>query len=104
MHTRVRSALIFIGAIVLVACNPVQENAPPTIDADPFRLASNVAPVAQQLMLNIDPSQANYSGATTITIEVESEAPDIRLHAQDMQITSLTLSTADGKLDVAHES
>jgi len=104
MHTRVRSALISIGAIVLVACNPAQENAPPTIDADPFRLASNVAPVAQQLMLNIDPSQADYSGATTITIEVESEAPDIRLHAQDMQITSLTLSTADGKLDVAHES
>ncbi len=104
MHTRVKSALIIIGAIVLAACNPAQESTPPAVDADPFRLALNVAPIAQQLTLNIDPDQANYSGTTTITIEVASEAPEIRLHAQDMQITSLIVSTIDGILDVAHES
>jgi len=104
MNMRFRSALIIIGAIALVACNPAQESPAPEINDDPFRLASNVAPIAQQLTLNIDPKQTDYSGATTITIEVASEAPEIRLHAQDMQITSLTLSTADGMLDVTHES
>lgn len=104
MQLRIRSALISIGAIVLVACNPAQESTPPAVDVDPFRLASNIAPIAQQLTLNIDPDQANYSGTTTITIEVASEAPEIRLHAQDMQITSLVVSTIDGILDVSHES
>jgi len=103
MRLKIRFALISIGAIVLVACGLAQESTPPAVDADPFRLATNVAPIAQQLTLNIDPDQANYSGTTTITIEVASEAPEIRLHAQDMQITSLTVATSAGILDVTHE-
>ena len=99
-----------LTVLLLVACGAEEATkspeiaAAPEVAADPFRLASNVAPIAQQLTLTIDPEQADYSGSTAITIEVASESPDIRLHAQDMQIESLTLSAAGSVLDVAHES
>lgn len=82
----------------------ITENEASAEAADPYRLADNVAPTAQQLTLNINPERADYSGSTTITVEVASESPHIRLHAQDMQITSLTVTRGDAPLDVTHES
>jgi len=70
--------------------------------ADPFRLADNVRPVAQQLTLHIDPEATDYKGSTTISVEVAEPAAEIRLHAQDMQIDSLVLTKAGAALPVSH--
>jgi alanyl aminopeptidase len=97
-------------ALVLVACGAEESTVSPApvveaeFPSDPYRLTENVAPVAQQLTLHVDPESTDYSGSTTINVEVASEAPHIRLHAQDMQITSLTLTHAETALDVTYES
>ena len=97
-------------ALLLIACGaddavePQQDAVVQEPASDPYRLASNVAPIAQQLSLNIDPQQTDYFGSTTIHIEVASQSADIRLHAQDMEITSLRLSSGDSELEVSHES
>jgi len=98
------------AALLLIACGAdeavesQQQIAVEEPASDPYRLLSNVAPIAQQVTLNIDPRQTDYSGSTTIHIEVASESADIRLHAQDMEITSLQLSSGDAALEVSHES
>lgn len=98
------------AALLLIACNaeeaiePQPESATEAPMTDPNRLLSNIAPIAQQVTLNIDPQKTAYSGNTTIDIEVASESAEIRLHAQDMEITALRLSSGDSVLDTRHES
>ncbi len=97
-------------ALLLIACGadeavtPQQETAVQEPASDPYRLLNNVVPTAQQVTLNIDPRQTDYSGSTIIHIEVASESADIRLHAQEMEITSLQLSRDDSALEVSHVS
>ena len=98
------------AALLLVACgadDAVESQAETVVQepvSDPYRLLSNVAPIAQQVTLDIDPQKTDYSGSTTIHIEVASESAEIRLHAQDMEITSLQLSSGDSAIEVSHES
>jgi len=83
---------------------PTDEPANASKAADPYKLSAEISPVLQQISLHIDPDQSEYSGSTTITIEVAADSPTMRLHAEDMEITSLQL-TADGEpVDVRHES
>jgi alanyl aminopeptidase len=108
MNTRLWAVQITV--LLLVACGAEEstENTAaveaPELAADPYRLADNVAPIAQQLTLNIDPESENYTGSTSIAVEVASETPHIRLHAKDMEITALSLSQGGTFLDVTHES
>jgi hypothetical protein len=66
--------LAVVLAFILAGCNAeqavVSDSAVPA--ADPYRLADDVRPVMQLLHLNIDPNLADYSGSTTITIEIGS--------------------------------
>ncbi len=97
-------------ALLLIACG-ADETAQPQKSAvlqepaaDPYRLSNNVAPTAQQVTLSIDPAKTDYSGSTTIHIEVASETATIRLHAQDLDIISLHLYSGDAELEVSHAS
>ena len=72
--------------------------------ADPYRLSADIEPVAQQLTLNIDPRLTTYSGSTVITVDVATDSPSIRLHAEDMQINNLHLTSDDKPVDVTYES
>jgi alanyl aminopeptidase len=56
------------------------------------------------LTLQLDPSQADYSGHTTITITVGEDTSEIRLHAQDMQINAITLTGGGSHHEVTHRS
>ena len=108
MHSRICTATVV--ALLLVACgadeavDPQQQESVQEQASDPYRLLSKVLPIAQQVTLNIDPDQADYSGHTTIQIEVASESADIRLHAQEMEISSLRLSKNDTVFEVSHTS
>ena len=100
-------------ALVLCACSGDNEGAPPAttpvvsdnavVTEDPFRLSPDIAPIAQQVTLNIDPRETGYSGSTRIDIDVDVDSPNIRLHAEDMQITAVRLMSGDQAIDVAHE-
>jgi alanyl aminopeptidase len=90
--------------LLLVACGSAEQAAPKADSEDPFRLAANVVPTAQEVSLRIDPAQTEYSGSTTITIDVSSPATEIRLHAEDMDVRSLRLSIDGNDLPVTYES
>lgn len=102
--------IVRLGFLMLLsACGPAD---PPPVEqvasaetevADPYRLSPGVVPLAQQLMLQMDPAQTDYSGQTTITINVESATAEIRLHAEDMQIDTLSLSQGDRAYDVSYQ-
>ena len=112
MNNRFRLVATSVLALLLFACGAEQAQSPASNDAaagaaavaDPFRLAQTIRPVAQQVTLHIDPEATDYTGSTTISIEVAEQADIIRLHAKDMQITSLRLATGDRSLAVTHES
>ena len=106
MNNWSRLAATGILVLALVACGAARDQDAATADAvaDPFRLAQNIRPVAQQLTLNIDPDNSDYSGDTTIALQLADESASIRLHAKDMQINSLTLSRDDAELAVSHVS
>lgn len=102
------------AATLLSACGAGEDTTPaikqaPVAEAsdvvgDPYRLSADIAPVAQQVSLNVDPARTDYSGSTVITLEVMADSPSIRLHAEDMDITGLQL-TADGSpVAVTYES
>jgi alanyl aminopeptidase len=55
------------------------------------RLGTDVVPFHQAVNLTIDPAGDDYSGSTQISLEVRAEAPEIRLHADGIEITSLRL-------------
>ena len=103
MTYRSGARLLPLAVLLLAACQADEKAAPDVSSDDPYRLASNVVPVAQQLQLRIDPDATDYSGSTTITIEVSSAAAEIRLHAKAMQIDSLRLVTNGAELAVVHE-
>jgi len=103
MTYRPGSWLVPLAILLLAACNATEQDAPAVAVDDPYRLAANVTPIAQQLRLRIDPGHEDYSGSTTITVSVSSPAPEIRLHAKELQIESLKLSRDGSDLDVRHE-
>ena len=103
MKTRSSHWIVLASALFLAGCSTDQQATGGIADPDPYRLANDVRPVMQLLNLNIDPSQIDYSGSTTITIEIASDRPQFRLHAKDMQIDSLSLSRDGGDVDVSYE-
>ena len=103
MSNQSRPVLAAILAFVLAACG-AGEQSMPAGDADPFRLSQDVVPIAQTLTLHIDPENTDYSGNTTIALQLANESATIRLHAKDMQINSLQLLRNDQAIEVRHES
>ena len=98
--------LLPLLALLLAACNGGDDaNGDQAVTAevdDPYRLAANVAPVAQQLALRIDPEETSYSGSTIINVEISGSAPEIRLHAEDMDVEAVRLTKDDAEIAVAH--
>jgi len=105
MKLRSGQLLSLVFAVFVVGCGAEQDTATVTEaeNSDPFRLAADVRPVMQTLNLNIDPDQADYSGSTTITIDVASERSSFRLHAKEMQIDNLSLSSDGNAIAVTYE-
>ena len=56
-------------------------------ESDMSRLDPNVAPTYQQLTLNIDPRETDYSGSTVIDLVIANATDQIRLHALEIDIT-----------------
>ncbi len=86
----------------IVSSTELSKSDQPAEIIDEFRLGTDVAPIAQQLTLEIDPGLERYSGSTTITLSVHRDTTSFRLHAKDMQINSLSVTRADSAVEVSH--
>ncbi len=60
--------------------------------AESVRLPDGVVPLAQSVVLRVDPMQAQYSGSTIIDVQVETSAPAIHFHAEKIEILSVALA------------
>ena len=66
-----------------------------TVDAATVRLDDDVVPLAQSVVLNVDPRKDEYSGSVTIDLDVKRPVTSFRFHAQDLTITGMSLTGTD---------
>ena len=76
---------------------------PPTMEE--WRLPANVIPESYDLILIPDLDTGLFSGTVTITVKVENNGNDIRLHSNKLEIDSVVVDGIDTthSLDTQHE-
>jgi alanyl aminopeptidase len=71
--------------------------------ADAYRLGDAVRPSFQSVQLRLDADADDYSGSTVIEVDVRQATREIRLHAEEMQLQQVTLtSKAGAAIPVTH--
>jgi len=70
---------------------------------DPLRLGSEVVPTHQSVNLRLDADLPDYEGSVAIDLEVREATDIIRFHAQEMELTKISLSGGDGEIGLTHE-
>jgi len=58
------------------------------------RLGDAVSPTFQSIRLTLDPGRPDYEGTTTIELDVREAVDSFRLHAEGIELESLTLAAA----------
>ena len=71
--------------------------------AQDYRLPSDVIPVQQSVNLQLDPDQTDYTGSTTIQIEVKKATQTFEFHAEEMELTKVTLRKDGVIMNLKHE-
>jgi len=61
-------------------------------DGDIRRLGRDVVPVAQSIALTLDARLPDYRGSVDIALDVKSQVRSFRLHAEELDLDSLSLS------------
>jgi alanyl aminopeptidase len=65
------------------------------------RLGDGVVPVSQSVVLDLDPERMDFTGSTSIDLDVREPADRFRLHAEGLEIPRAELIAADGtRVDV----
>ncbi|MEZ5954427.1 MAG: M1 family aminopeptidase [Hyphomonas sp.] len=99
------AALTLLMALPLAACAPdsafgpaVREVSPQQLQAaaPAGRLSGVAQPVAYRAELTIDPRQPRFSGHVEIDINLETSAPGLWMHGDDLNVTSVAV-TAGGE-------
>ena len=84
------NALLLMGfswpALFACACAP----------GDPMRLGQDVAPVRQEITLDIDADRDRYTGEVTIELEARRKTDTIAFHASEMDLESVVLDRPAG--------
>lgn len=65
------------------------------------RLDSNVFPTFQSIHLHLNADSANYSGVVRIDITVKTATNTFQLHAEEMELLSVTLTDSEEKGNIA---
>jgi alanyl aminopeptidase len=69
---------------------------PPSADAPPtLRLPSDTHPTAYQLALEIDPTQARFSGHAVIRVQLDRARRELWLHGRSLHVTQATVRAGD---------
>jgi aminopeptidase N len=62
-----------------------------TLAAQTVRLGNDVVPLSQRIVLRVDPSRDDYSGSTTINVQVKKPVSSFLIHAVDLTANAITL-------------
>ena len=94
-------ALALAGALVwiVVACATDPQPDPVRPTDDPYRLGEAARPVSQTLHLVIDPDRPDYSGTTTVELDVPRAIDRLRFHASDLTLSRVVLVGPHGPID-----
>jgi len=60
--------------------------------SEDYRLPTTVVPQAQEIHLRLDPSVADYSGETTVALQVETEVERIGVHQVGLELSEIVLT------------
>jgi len=59
--------------------------------AQTVRLGNDVVPLAQSIALDVDPRKDDYSGSTTVDVQVKKPVTSFLIHAVDLTASTITL-------------
>jgi alanyl aminopeptidase len=88
---RARSLALAVIPAVLTASAPA--HAARTTE----RLGPAVVPVSQEVFLELDPARTEFTGSTTVVLEVRESVDRFRIHAEGMEVTRAELVPEDGE-------
>ena len=66
-------------------------------DAVDYRLPPGITPTAQSIHLRLDPSQPDYTGETTIDLEIAAPTERVGVYQIGLEMSEITLTGADGE-------
>ncbi len=61
------------------------------------RLPADVRPTSEEVRLEIDPASPDYRGSVSIALTLRRATRQVRLHAEDMTLESLTIAPTDAQ-------
>ncbi|MDB4966298.1 MAG: Membrane alanine aminopeptidase [Myxococcales bacterium] len=96
--TRIRSLALVLLAATAAACSSPSVAAPPPAAAEApptLRLPSDTRPTAYQLELEIDPSQARFSGRAVIRVQLDRARRELWLHGKSLHVTKASVRAGD---------
>ena len=94
---QIARALISILALLLLA--PAQAETSET-----YRLPGGIEPSFQQITLQLDPGQADYSGSTTIELTLTKRVAQIGFYQSELVLNSVRLKSSEGVRVLSTES
>lgn len=69
---------------------------PTFAEGDPYRLGNKIIPEYQEIFLQADAREANYTGYVNIRLNVVEATDEVRFHAENMELTSIVLKGPEG--------
>ncbi len=82
----------------LASCLPIAVNALTPDDSAPLgKLPDWVQPLSYHLDFRVDPSKKDYTGTSTIDIDLKQPADHIWLHGEELAVTQAEISAVDTK-------
>jgi aminopeptidase N len=84
--------LAIVTVCATLPFGPVRAAAPAAAEEGIGRLGTTVVPLAETVRLDLDPRQADYSGSVEIALEVKSETPSFRFHAEAINLDHALLA------------
>ena len=91
------AALLFVAA-TFAACSSPSLAAPPAAAADApptLRLPDDTRPTAYELALEIDPTQARFSGHAVIAVQLDRARRELWLHGRGLHVTQASVRAGD---------
>lgn len=98
MHAQPYPIAILRAALLTCSILVCTARSAPTEDS--YRLGDTVFPTFQTVELLVDAGETHYTGRVVVQLDVRRATNTIRMHAEDMQIGSVSLSGPDGQIPV----
>ena len=69
--------------------------------AEEFKLSNDIIPSSQVIELNLDPNLGNYSGTTTIDINIVKPTSIVKIYSKNLSITTVVIANGNNNKKLA---